>query len=226
MFLKTFSWCLDAGKLKTEQKFIVPLRLHAFSAIFVLKENRTQSHSAKFLNWGELGRSCKLSRLIDFWGGGYCKFQKKISCRLISRGKDSYNEIPGAGGFPTLKKIMIIRLIILRNKLTPSCTSEKKSYITRVWTKKEFFPKPNHPFPFSKVKWSAPNYPFVCKTILYHFGQKFSCNFRLATSRLHWLRDRNCTKCSIVLISQVLSPLVFLFIYFYNWYTYKCSRTF
>ena len=27
--------------------------LSAFSAIFVLKENGTQSHSAKFLNWGD-----------------------------------------------------------------------------------------------------------------------------------------------------------------------------
>ena len=31
----------------------------------------------------------------------------------------------------------------------------EKSYITRGLEKKEFFPKPNHPFPFSKVKWSA-----------------------------------------------------------------------
>ena len=27
--------------------------MSAFSAIFVLKENGTQSHSAKFLNWGD-----------------------------------------------------------------------------------------------------------------------------------------------------------------------------
>ena len=27
--------------------------MSAFSAIFVLKENWTQSHSAKFLNWGD-----------------------------------------------------------------------------------------------------------------------------------------------------------------------------
>ena len=50
MFLKTFSWCLVVGKLKTEQKLIVPTTV---SAIFVLKENGTQSHSAKFLNWGD-----------------------------------------------------------------------------------------------------------------------------------------------------------------------------
>ena len=53
MFVKTFSWCLDAGKLKTEQKLIVTPRLHAVFAIFVLEENGTQSHSAKFLNWGD-----------------------------------------------------------------------------------------------------------------------------------------------------------------------------
>ena len=65
------------------------------------------------------------------------------------------------GEFPTLKKIIIIiRLIILLNKLTPSCMSGEKVISPEVWTKKEFFPIPNHPFPFSKVKWSAPNYPF------------------------------------------------------------------
>ena len=56
MFLKTFSRCLDVGKLKNEQKLIVLPYLHSppiFPTIFVLKEDGTQSHSAKFLNWGD-----------------------------------------------------------------------------------------------------------------------------------------------------------------------------
>ena len=156
MFLKTFSWCLDAGKLKTEQKFIVPLRLHAFSAIFVLKENRTQSHSAKFLNWGELGRSCKLSRLIDFWGGGYCKFQKKISCRLISRGKDSYNEIPGAGGFPTLKKNNDNQAYnTAKQTYTILYVGEKKLYHQSL-DKKRILPQTKSPIPLLKSQMVGP----------------------------------------------------------------------
>ena len=57
MFLKTFSWCLDAGKLKTEQKLIVPPCLPSPPYLF-WRKNGTQSHSAKFLNC--MGRSCKL----------------------------------------------------------------------------------------------------------------------------------------------------------------------
>ena len=49
-FLKTFSWGLDAGKLKTEQKLIVLPCLHSPPYLFWRKIG-TQSHSAKFLNW-------------------------------------------------------------------------------------------------------------------------------------------------------------------------------
>ena len=49
--MKTFSWCLDAGKLKTEPKPIVLPCLHSPPYLFWGKIG-TQSHSAKFLNWG------------------------------------------------------------------------------------------------------------------------------------------------------------------------------
>ena len=50
-FMKTFSWCLDAEKLKTEQKLIVVSCLYCSLYLFRRKIG-TQSHSAKFLNWG------------------------------------------------------------------------------------------------------------------------------------------------------------------------------
>ena len=154
-------------------------------------------------------------------------FRKKYLADWF-RGKKflQWNTCGGGGGFPTLKKIIIIRLIILRNKLTPSCMSGKKVISPEVAQKKNSSPNEITHSPSQKSNGRPLTILFVCKIIHYHFGQKFSCNFRLATSRLHWLRDRNCTKCSIVLISQLLSQLVFLFIYFYNWYTYNCSRTF
>ena len=40
------------GKTQNREKIHRP-SMSAFSAIFVLKENGTQSHSAKFLNWGD-----------------------------------------------------------------------------------------------------------------------------------------------------------------------------
>ena len=40
------------GKTQNRAKTHRP-SMSAFSAIFVLKENGTQSHSAKFLNWGD-----------------------------------------------------------------------------------------------------------------------------------------------------------------------------
>ena len=55
-FMKTFSWCLDAGKLKTEQKLIVLPCLHSPSYLFWRKID-TQSHLAKFLNRGHHGNS-------------------------------------------------------------------------------------------------------------------------------------------------------------------------
>ena len=51
-FMKTFSWCLDAVKRKTEQKLIIFPCPH--SPPYLFRRNiGTQSHSAKFLNWGD-----------------------------------------------------------------------------------------------------------------------------------------------------------------------------
>ena len=50
-FMKTFSWCLDAVKRKTEQKLIIFQCPHSPPYLFWWKIG-TQSHSAKFLNWG------------------------------------------------------------------------------------------------------------------------------------------------------------------------------
>ena len=48
--MKTFSWCLDAGKLKTEQKLIVLSCLHP-PPYFFWKKICTQSHSTNLVNW-------------------------------------------------------------------------------------------------------------------------------------------------------------------------------
>ena len=50
--MKTFSWCLDARKLKTEQKLIVLSCLHPPPYLF-WKKIGTQSNSTNFLNWGD-----------------------------------------------------------------------------------------------------------------------------------------------------------------------------
>ena len=50
-FMKTF-WCLDAVKRKTEQKLITFPCPHSPPYLF-WREIGTQSHSAKFLNWGD-----------------------------------------------------------------------------------------------------------------------------------------------------------------------------
>ena len=51
-FMKTFSRCLDAGKLKTGQNLIVLPCLDSPPYLFWRKIG-TQSHSAKFLIWGD-----------------------------------------------------------------------------------------------------------------------------------------------------------------------------
>ena len=52
---KTFSWCVNAGKLKTEQKPIaLPCLLCLHPPPYLLwRKIGNQSHSAKFLNWGD-----------------------------------------------------------------------------------------------------------------------------------------------------------------------------
>ena len=51
-FMKTFSRCLDAVKRKTERKLIIFPCPHSPPYLFWRKIG-TQSHSAKFLNWGD-----------------------------------------------------------------------------------------------------------------------------------------------------------------------------
>ena len=50
--LENLFFMFGRGKTKNWAKTHCPSK-SAFSAIFVLKENATQSHSAKFLNWGD-----------------------------------------------------------------------------------------------------------------------------------------------------------------------------
>ena len=95
--------------------------------------------------------STKHSKGPTIWllreGYGY-SLRKKISCRLISSETDSYNEIPEGKHFQHWKKNLTYNT---GKKLTPSCVSGKKVISPGIWRKKELFPKPNHPFPFSKV---------------------------------------------------------------------------
>ena len=51
-FTKTFSWYLNVGKLKTKQKLIFLPCLYSPPYLFWRKVG-TQSHSTKFLNWGD-----------------------------------------------------------------------------------------------------------------------------------------------------------------------------
>ena len=51
-FMKTFSRCLDAVKRKTEQKLIIFPCPHT-PPYLIWRKIGTQSHSAKFLNWGD-----------------------------------------------------------------------------------------------------------------------------------------------------------------------------
>ena len=50
--LENFFLTFGRGKTQNRAKTHRP-SMSAFSAIFVLKKNGTQSHSAKFLNWGD-----------------------------------------------------------------------------------------------------------------------------------------------------------------------------
>ena len=51
-FTKIFSWCLNVGKLKTKQKLTFLPCLYSPPYLFWRKVG-TQSHSTKFLNWGD-----------------------------------------------------------------------------------------------------------------------------------------------------------------------------
>ena len=56
MSKNSINWCLDAGIRKSEQKLIVLPCLHSPPYLFRCLLSRkfgTQSHSAKFLNWGD-----------------------------------------------------------------------------------------------------------------------------------------------------------------------------
>ena len=81
---------------------------------------------------------------VSLLKGGMGDFWKKISCRLISRRKNSCKEILGE---KTLKKKYLSWHIILKKNLTLLFVGEEDS-ITRGLEKKIFFflPKPNHPY--------------------------------------------------------------------------------
>ena len=73
---------------------------------------------------------------------------KKVSCRLISREKKilAWKYLVKKISFKVYKAEKI--------NLTP-LYARKKILSPEVWGKK-FFPKPNHPYPPSKVKWLVP----------------------------------------------------------------------
>ena len=52
MSKNSINWCLDAGKRKSEQKLIVLPCLHS-PPYLLSRKIGTQSHSAKFLYWGD-----------------------------------------------------------------------------------------------------------------------------------------------------------------------------
>ena len=91
------------GKTQNRAKTHRP-SMSAFSAIFVLKENGTQSHSAKFLNWGDhvnsvpdlavssssppprLIYSKKIRRVVYLvFRVAFCCWSKSHSCELFCR---------------------------------------------------------------------------------------------------------------------------------------------
>ena len=109
-------------------------------------------------------------RPFDFWGegGGYRWFGKKISCRLISRGKKPCKEIPRGKKFLHWKKYLSL-CIILENKVLHCCMSGKKFYLQRFGGKILTQTRsPIPPLPPTKVKWSAPELFF------FHFLQCLS----------------------------------------------------
>ena len=65
------------GKTQNRAKTHRP-SMSAFSAIFVLKENGTQSHSAKFLNWGD-----HLNSVPDLAASPPC-FQRTSLCNHVN----------------------------------------------------------------------------------------------------------------------------------------------
>ena len=104
-------------------------------------------------------------------GGGYRWFGKKISCRLISRGKKPCKEIPRGKKFLHWKKYLSL-CIILEKKVLHCCMSGKKFYLQRfegkILTQTR---SPIPPLPPTKVKGSAPELFFfifcsVCLIVL------------------------------------------------------------
>ena len=104
-------------------------------------------------------------------GGGYRWFGKKISCRLISRGKKPCKEIPRGKKILHWKKYLSL-CIILEKKVLHCCMSGKKFYLQRFGGKILTQTRsPIPPLPPTKVKWSAPELFFfifcsVCLIVL------------------------------------------------------------
>ena len=96
-------------------------------------------------------RICQLSKCLvdfrgqpfDFWGG-YGWFQKKISCRLISRGKKLARKYVGKIISHTEKKNCSWR-IMLKKHLTSLYVGEKISNSRGLG--KKYLPKLNNPYP-------------------------------------------------------------------------------
>ena len=106
-------------------------------------------------------RICQLTKCLvdfrgrpfDFWGG-YGWFQKKMSCRRISRGKKHANKFLGEK-YPTLKKIPLMTYNA-EKKLTPLYVMEEKISNSReVWGK--ILPGQKSPISHSltNVQWSC-----------------------------------------------------------------------
>ena len=81
-FIETFSWHFYAGKLKTEQKVIILPCLHSLPYLFSRKIS-TQSHSAKFLNWGDHVNSVPDLTASSPAAEHQCKYGTQNTCLQI-----------------------------------------------------------------------------------------------------------------------------------------------
>ena len=69
------------------------------------------------------------------WGGGYRWFGKKISCRLISRGKKPCKEIPRGKKFLHWKKYLSLFIILEKKSYTVVCQGRNSP---EVWGKNSY----------------------------------------------------------------------------------------
>ena len=126
--MKTFSWCLNTGKLKTEQKLIFLPCLHVFSPPYLFRRTiGTQSHLAKFLNWGN-----HVNLVPDFAASppdsGYLLFNsvpnytkiKGLDSEKITSCQNVFNSRASFQSSPKINGMLITRLICIQWKSSRS----------------------------------------------------------------------------------------------------------